>query len=205
MPVLVDKQVFRLEVAIDDVLAVKVLDCEQDLGDVEEGDILTKAAVLAQAREELPAGDVLEKHVDAFVVLEGGFELDEEWVLDLDEDVLLGLYVVDLLELDDVVLLHDLERIDLAAGVPADADLLDAAEGAGTEGSVDFEAIDGEGGEEGVIWVAALARIRQRRPGLEGLERGFLVRGLLVEPFAMKPLQFHLQLLDLQVVHLSVN
>lgn len=96
---------------------MEVLDRQKDFRDVEQGDVLRKAAIFSEPREDLSARDELEYHVDAFPILEMALELDEEGVLQVDEDVLLRFYVIHLFQSDDVVLLHDLQGVDGPARV----------------------------------------------------------------------------------------
>lgn len=69
----INHYVFGFDVAEDDVVLVQVADRLQDLWDVEHRDIVREPAAFSQSAEELAARDVLEKHVDAFRVVECGF------------------------------------------------------------------------------------------------------------------------------------
>ena len=57
---------------------------------IEDGVLLLERLALLEQREELAARAVLEHHVQALGVFEGGDQLDEEGVVSLGEDLLLG-------------------------------------------------------------------------------------------------------------------
>eukprot|EP00964_Phaeocystis_antarctica_P037747 scaffold21579_cov73-Phaeocystis_antarctica.AAC.1 len=60
--------------------------------------VVGKAPRLSQVREELTADDIIEEEVESLVVLESAQHIDDEGVLDLLQDLLLGLHMVNLLE-----------------------------------------------------------------------------------------------------------
>lgn len=66
--VLVEQQVLRLQVAVDDALRVQVLEGRGDLRAVEVAGRRAEPARVPQVREQLAAAHVLEEHVDARVV-----------------------------------------------------------------------------------------------------------------------------------------
>uniref|UniRef100_A0A182INX3 Uncharacterized protein n=1 Tax=Anopheles atroparvus TaxID=41427 RepID=A0A182INX3_ANOAO len=99
----VDQQVFRLEIAIDQVEIVEILERQHDLGGVEARVRLREAADLPQVREHLTAGDVLQHHVQVGVVLEVELQTDQERERDGLQDALLVQRVLDLLQLDHLL------------------------------------------------------------------------------------------------------
>ena len=78
-----------------------------DLGG-DQFDLLRVADFLLDLRVELLALDKLEKEVDAPPVLEGVYQLDHEGVREGFEDEELILHVLDVAELQEKGLLHDL-------------------------------------------------------------------------------------------------
>ena len=85
----IDQQILRLEIAIDNILLVHIADGQQNFADVEHGDIVAKASVLAESVEQLAPRAELEDHVDEGVILEGSLEGVDEGMVELAEDALL--------------------------------------------------------------------------------------------------------------------
>lgn len=135
MALAIYEQVLGLEVPVYDAFAVHVAEGEQDLADVEHGDVVAEPAVLAQPVEQLAARAVLKYHVDEALVLEGGLQRVDEGVVELHEDLLLQLDVLDLLQVYHVAFGQLLEGEHLLGGAD---DLLDPAEGARAQGLDDF-------------------------------------------------------------------
>mmetsp|Transcript_33887 Transcript_33887/g.91728 ORF Transcript_33887/g.91728 Transcript_33887/m.91728 type:complete len:220 (+) Transcript_33887:560-1219(+) len=105
----VDEQVLRLQVAIHDVQRVKVGEGQYDLPRVEARAVVGQPPFLTQVREELPAVDVLQKHEEALLILEGREEVHDERMLYHCHDLLLRSHVLHLLQSDDFALLHYLD------------------------------------------------------------------------------------------------
>lgn len=70
----IDQQILRLEIPIDDILLMHIADGQQNLADVEHGDIVAKPSILAESVEQLPSRAKLEDHVDEGIILKGSFE-----------------------------------------------------------------------------------------------------------------------------------
>lgn len=107
----VDQQVLRLQIPIDQVQIVQILKGEHNLGGIEARMGLREAADLAQMREHLTARHVLEDHVEIGVVLEVILEADEKRKGDGLQDAFLVQRVLDLLEFDDLLLVEDLHCV----------------------------------------------------------------------------------------------
>lgn len=88
-----------------------VADGEDDFGRVKLGPLLLEPALLAQVKEELSAGAVVEHKVQLVLRLEGHVHADNEWVPHVPQDAALGLRVLHLIPLDDVVLSKDFQRV----------------------------------------------------------------------------------------------
>ena len=74
----IQDDVFRLEISVDDVDAVKVLDGEQDLRQVEAGHALLHSVRLLEKVEEVSAGVILGDEEDLLLRLERADEFDLE-------------------------------------------------------------------------------------------------------------------------------
>jgi hypothetical protein len=74
----IQDDVFRLEISVDDVDAVKVLDGEQDLRQVEAGHALLHSVSLLEQVEEVSAGVILGDEEDLLLRLERADEFDLE-------------------------------------------------------------------------------------------------------------------------------
>ena len=95
-----DEHVFGFEVAVNDVLAVEVLEDEDQLGCIECGLVRFENAFFSEMGEELSARDVFHEEVNVFAVLVHAFEVDDEWVADRFQDLVLVTDVVHLLRLN---------------------------------------------------------------------------------------------------------
>ena len=119
---LVQEQVLRLHVPVDDGEGVEVVQGGHNLCRVEEGGGVAELAGAPQVGEELPATDVGEEHVEQRLVLVHPAQAHDEGVADLLQDGLFVLYVVHLLQLDDVPHGEELEGVvALRLLVPAEA------------------------------------------------------------------------------------
>jgi hypothetical protein len=79
VPLLIEQDVFRLQIPVDDVVVVQRGEGQKDLGNVEAGaPLLELAAFLLHVLEELAAGLVIHDKVEVRVGLEGVLEADEE-------------------------------------------------------------------------------------------------------------------------------
>mmetsp|Transcript_48062 Transcript_48062/g.148315 ORF Transcript_48062/g.148315 Transcript_48062/m.148315 type:complete len:343 (-) Transcript_48062:141-1169(-) len=110
VPLVVQQQVLRLQVAVDDVFGVHVLEREHQLRVVELGHVVGEPPRRAQVREHLAPDDELEHKVQLLLVLERRPHVHDERVLQLHQDPLLRDDVLHLLHLDDLALLQALHR-----------------------------------------------------------------------------------------------
>ena len=82
--------------------------CECDLGSKEFSLVLREHAHFDQVAEELAALDELHQEVDTVLILEDILHVDQEWVIDLAQDVFLQLDVLHLLIFKNDILANDL-------------------------------------------------------------------------------------------------
>jgi hypothetical protein len=122
VPVSGYQDILRLEVPVDDILAVQILKDGNYLSRIEpriisiiHGLVRLEGAFLPQVREKLTARHELHEHVEISWVLSKAIEVNlvlgesyHEGVGDGAEDAVLVVDVVHLLRVDDVLLLHDL-------------------------------------------------------------------------------------------------
>lgn len=113
---------------MDEAQLVDRLDGEDDLGDVEAGDVLREDLVLDEHCHQVTAGQKLHEHVEEVGVLEGGVEPDDPGAVGLGEDVTLGADVGELVLLEHLGLDEGLHGVDLAVALLLDE--LDLSEGA---------------------------------------------------------------------------
>lgn len=81
--------------------------CESDLSRKELGLVLREHTHFDQVAEELTALDELHQEVDTVLILEDVLHVDQEWVIDLAQDVFLQLDVLHLLILENDILAND--------------------------------------------------------------------------------------------------
>jgi len=81
---------------------VKILQHQYNLGGVESCHLLVEASELAEVREQLAPGDVVEQQVEKVVIRERGNKVGDKGVpRDVGKDLPLVSNMVDLLELDN--------------------------------------------------------------------------------------------------------
>lgn len=115
--VLAQEKILGLQITMDNVLAVDVLEGKRDLEGVKLGLLVGELAVLAEMGEKLATGDDLHHDEHVVVILERGNHRDDEGAIELVHEGALGVDMVNLLELDDLVLLHELAGIAVAVGL----------------------------------------------------------------------------------------
>lgn len=103
---------------------------------------LGEALDLLEVLEELATLHELHDEVDARGRVEAVLEADQEGVADFLEDVFLGLDLLDLVLLDDIALVHDLDRVELAVVLLLRQD--DFPERASAQHLDDLEVVFGE-------------------------------------------------------------
>ena len=69
MSLLINQQIFRLEIPIDYIFLMHVANGQQNLTDIKHGDIVAKASVFPESIEELSSRTKLEYHVNKSVIL----------------------------------------------------------------------------------------------------------------------------------------
>jgi hypothetical protein len=92
----IQQQILGLQVAVDEAVVVQMHQRRRNLGRVQDDALLREFAAFLQVEKELTAVDKVEDHVQLLRRLEGEVQLDDEWVLDLLQNVLLVLRVRDL-------------------------------------------------------------------------------------------------------------
>lgn len=112
MAVEVDHDVLRLEVAVDDLVAMKKLEGQHHFAEVEPGLVLAQPPLL-QVEEHLAARVELQQEIKVLLGLEGGEQLGHEGEVadDLRHDLFLPQHLLHTLELDKVALLNLLQRV----------------------------------------------------------------------------------------------
>ena len=71
MAILAQKNIFRLQISIDNLFWVQVLDGEDYFRGVEYYLLLVKAPLLVQVKEECAAALVVQQEIQIFLTLEG--------------------------------------------------------------------------------------------------------------------------------------
>lgn len=129
----VEKQIFGLQVSIDNVHVMQVLKREDNLGSIKLGYRIGKALGLAQQTEELATLDKVHDHVKVLCVLESTPEGDEKGVLDTRQHAALVVSVLDLLHFDNLLLFEHLHGI--VARIVARLHQVDTTKAAGAKGA----------------------------------------------------------------------
>ena len=105
MPLVVEQDVLRLQVPVDDLFVVQVLNGEEQLSNVEAGLMLRKGDFPSQMEAQVLARTVVESQVEVVRSLKGEVQVDDEGMAGLLEDVGLDDGVLELLLHDEVFLL----------------------------------------------------------------------------------------------------
>jgi len=111
--VLAQEDVLRLQIPVDDVLAMDVREGSPDLRRIKLALLIGKLPGTPEVGEELTAADTLHDDVNEVVILRITHHVNNEGVIDLLHQPLLVVDMVHLLELYDLVLLHEFNRIEL--------------------------------------------------------------------------------------------
>ena len=104
VPFGVEKQVFGLHIPVGDAPLglVEILQYQNYLGSVEACHLLVEASVLAQVREQLAAGDIVQNQIQKVVVRKGADKAGYEGMArHVGENLPFVTNVVDLLQFDD--------------------------------------------------------------------------------------------------------
>mmetsp|Transcript_100481 Transcript_100481/g.259520 ORF Transcript_100481/g.259520 Transcript_100481/m.259520 type:complete len:251 (-) Transcript_100481:232-984(-) len=120
--VVVDEEVLWLEVSVDDGLAVQVLQPAGNLREVVARHALWEAAALTGPEElvQLTLGAVLQQQVDRLGVLEVPIQPEDVLVLQVALHLNLAFDLVDQVPVNDLDLLHGLQREDIAGALEPD-------------------------------------------------------------------------------------
>jgi tRNA G37 N-methylase TrmD len=86
---LVDEQVLRFKVSVNNIFIVHVANGKQDLTNVEHSNVVTEPSIFPKAVKKLSSRTELEDHINEGVILEGGFEGVDERVIELAENLFL--------------------------------------------------------------------------------------------------------------------
>ena len=86
LPLIIQQHVLRFDVAVDDGVAVQVVESRQQLGQ-ESGDLLLPSGLVLQGFEEVSSGAVLENDVQDFSLDEVSEEFDDVGVVQVFVDL----------------------------------------------------------------------------------------------------------------------
>ena len=100
----IEKDIFRLQIAINDVQCVDITDRQNDFGGIKSCQILGKRFKFVKVIVELTAGAIVQDEVQLVLRLECHVQADNEWVIDFNENISLGLCMFYLIELDRIIL-----------------------------------------------------------------------------------------------------
>ena len=115
MSFVVEKHILRLEVTVDDSLAVKVLQSKHDFSCVESSSVLCEPDLIAKMEKELSTIEEVSDKVQALCGLECEMKFHDEWMSDLLHDVSLDLGVVHLVCANNEVLFERFHGVNLAS------------------------------------------------------------------------------------------
>merc|ERR1719183_1826885 len=99
---------------MDDILAVDVSESTCDLRSVEFGLLVRKLARSAEMGEEFATSNALHDDIDKSVILGIAHHVHHKRVINLSHQAFLVVDVVDLLELDNLMLFHELHGIEFS-------------------------------------------------------------------------------------------
>lgn len=112
MSSVIEKNVLRLEISVDNLEAVQTLESAQQLCGVETGSVDIKSLLPLQMVEQLSAVHKRQHEVQLFRRLERELQRNNKWVVDLCKDRSLGKCVCDFRSRDNVSLANRLEGVD---------------------------------------------------------------------------------------------
>ena len=108
---LVQQNVLRLQISVDNVQTVEVAEGGDDLGEVEDGSVEVESSIAAKIREEFPATNEWSNKIEMMSVNTPPGQLDQERMIDLLQDLLLVLDMLHLLVLNHVLQGQDLHGV----------------------------------------------------------------------------------------------
>ena len=112
MPCVIEKNVLRLEIAIDDLEPVQTLESAQQLCGIETGSVDIKSLFPLQMMEQLATVHKCQHEVQLLRRLERELQWNNKWVVDLCKNRSLGKCVRDFRPRDNVSLADCLEGVD---------------------------------------------------------------------------------------------
>eukprot|EP00128_Syssomonas_multiformis_P018552 Colp12_sorted_trinity150504_noHs@33982 len=115
IPIIVHKNVLRLEISVYNVIAVQVVNSKEKLSCIEACSFLVEHLLVLQMEEQLTTIDVVEDQVYLFGIMEGVLESYKERVGVLGKDLAFRLGVLDLVSLHKSTLLKNLHGIDTSS------------------------------------------------------------------------------------------
>ena len=108
---LVQQNVLRLQISVDNVQTVEVAEGGDDLCEVEDGSVEVESSIAAKIRKEFPATNEWSDQIEMMSVNTPPGQLDQERMIDLLQDLLLVLDMLHLLVLDHVLQGQDLHGV----------------------------------------------------------------------------------------------
>mmetsp|Transcript_46607 Transcript_46607/g.117370 ORF Transcript_46607/g.117370 Transcript_46607/m.117370 type:complete len:318 (-) Transcript_46607:415-1368(-) len=104
VPIGVQEYIFRFQVPVNDAVIVKMLHSQYQLCTVESHSFQFEGGLLAKVEKHLTAHAVLHAEVHVFFGREGIIQGANEWVVNFDHDVALGVRVLHIVGVDEEVL-----------------------------------------------------------------------------------------------------
>mmetsp|Transcript_22169 Transcript_22169/g.43109 ORF Transcript_22169/g.43109 Transcript_22169/m.43109 type:complete len:203 (-) Transcript_22169:488-1096(-) len=141
MAIIIEQDIFRFEIAVDESKGMKVPKGKANLSNIKLCKRDLEFFLVLKVEEQLPATVEIQNKVELFRGLESEAQLHQERVLEGLQDLPLGLCMLDLVTLHNRLFLQDLHRINLSVLLPSD--LHDFAEAAATKYFQELEIGDG--------------------------------------------------------------
>lgn len=110
----VEQQVLGLEIAIHNVVVVQIAEGQHHFSSVESSAVFAEVIVAREVIEQFTAIEVIDHHVQVQLGLKGVFEIDQERVVDVFQNLVLCHGVLDCITLDHVVFANHFHREDVA-------------------------------------------------------------------------------------------
>mmetsp|Transcript_5536 Transcript_5536/g.11381 ORF Transcript_5536/g.11381 Transcript_5536/m.11381 type:complete len:215 (-) Transcript_5536:652-1296(-) len=111
MAIGVEKNIFWLEVTVNDVLRMEVSKTKSNLSRVESCATLTEATVIFEVKEEFATGEIVHHKVELTFCLKGEMKSHKKGMLNLFQNFSLRLSVLNLVSLDNSFLTKHLHSI----------------------------------------------------------------------------------------------
>mmetsp|Transcript_21735 Transcript_21735/g.34968 ORF Transcript_21735/g.34968 Transcript_21735/m.34968 type:complete len:206 (+) Transcript_21735:422-1039(+) len=111
--VLAQEDVLWFQVSVDNILAVAMCESSSSLRAIEFRLLVRKLTCSAKMCKELAAANTLHNDVNETVILCVARHVHHEWIVDLSHQSFLVVDVIHLLQLDNLMFFHELDRIEL--------------------------------------------------------------------------------------------